>query len=185
MNQKLNKEFYISTGFAVFVFVLTFLFFREYVFQSYLTFSSFFSSIIGALISLILTWLLKNKSVFYKVVVIVIYLICIALFSYNSKNISSIKNNIAISANINSLKGNWIASENNLILRLNISDKEIKMNFHPNNKQLVFDYEVNEQVIDLFNDEDISNFQWKILKHTNDSLVVMEKNQILKFKKEK
>ena len=103
MNQKLNKEFYISTGFAVFVFVLTFLFFREYVFQSYLTFSSFFSSIIGALISLILTWLLKNKSVFYKVVVIVIYLICIALFSYNSKNISSIKNNIAISANINSL----------------------------------------------------------------------------------
>jgi hypothetical protein len=184
MKQKLNKEFYTNIGFAVFIFVLTFLFFKEYVFQFSSILDSLFSSLIGLLISLFLTWGLRNKKTFQKIIVLLTYVVFISVFAYTKKN-NSIKDNLITTTNINSLRGRWITRENGLILKLNIVGKIIKMNFYPNNKQLVFEYEIKDQVIDFYNDNDVSNFQWKILKLTNDSLVVLEKKQILKFKKEK
>ena len=184
MKQKLNKEFYTTIGFAVFIFVLTFFFFKEYVLQSSSLLGSLFSSIIGVLLSFCLTWFLKNKSLFQKVIVLLIYVVFIAVFAY-SKNNNLITDSPVDKTNINSVCGNWVTKENDLILKLNISDKAMKMNFYPNDKQLVFEYEIKGKVIDFFNDDDVSNFQWKILKLTSDSLVVLEKKQILKFKKEK
>jgi len=184
MKQKLNKEFYTTIGFAVSIFVLTFFFFKEYVLQSSSTLVSFFSSVISILLSFGLTWFFKNKGFFQKLIVLLIYVIFIAFFAYSKKN-NLITDTSVGKTNINSVCGNWVTKENGLILKLNISDKTMKMNFYPNNKQLLFEYEIKGKVIDFFNDEDVSNFQWKILKLTNDSLVILEKKQILKFKKEK
>ncbi|KAF2341860.1 hypothetical protein [Flavobacterium tistrianum] len=184
MKQKLKKEFCKTIGFAVFIFVLTFFFFKEYVLQSSSTLASLFSSIIGVLLTFGLTWFLKNKSLFQMLMVILIYIIFIVVFAYSQKN-NSITDSPVSKTNINSVCGNWVTKENDLILKLNISGKAMKMNFYPNNKQLFFEYEMNDNVIDFFNDDDVSNFQWKILKLTSDSLVVLEKKQILKFKKEK
>lgn len=184
MKQKLNKEFYTTIGFAVFIFVLTFFFFKEYVVQSSSTLGSLFSSIISILLSFSLTWILKNKGLLQKLIVLAIYVVFIAVFTCSKKN-NLIEDSSVSKTNINSVCGNWVTKENGLILKLNISDKAMKMNFYPNNKQLFFEYEIKDQVINFFNDEDVSNFQWKILKLTSDSLVVLEKKQILKFKKEK
>ncbi len=184
MKQKLNKEFYITIGFAVSVFILTFFFFKEYVFKSSSPLESLFSSIISTLLSFGLTWLLKNKSLFQKLIVVLIYVVFIAVFAYTKKN-NSITNNPVDKTNVDSVCGNWVTEENGLILKLNISGKAMTMNFYPNNKQLFFEYERKGQVIDFFNDKDVSNFQWEILKLTSDSLVVVEKKQILKFKKER
>lgn len=184
MNEKLNKEFYTTIGFAVFIFVLTFFFSKEYILQSSSSLGSFFSSIISILLSFGLTWLLKNKGLFQKLIVLLVYVIFIAVFAYTKKN-NSITNNPVAKTNIDSICGNWVTEENGLILKLNICGKAMTMNFYPNNKQLFFEYEAKGQVIDFFNDNDVSNFQWKILKLTSDSLVVLEKKQILKFKKER
>ncbi|CAD5343132.1 hypothetical protein FLA105535_03130 [Flavobacterium bizetiae] len=184
VKQKLNKEFYTTIGFAVSIFVLTFFFLKEYVVQSSSTLGSFFSSIIGVLLTFGLTWFLKNRKLFQKLIVLLVYVIFIAVFTCSKKN-NLIEDSSVSKTNINSVCGNWVTKENDLILKLNISDKVMKMNFYPNNKQLFFEYEIKDQVIDFFNDEDVSNFQWKILKLTSDSLVVLEKKQILKFKKEK
>ncbi|MBZ4037058.1 hypothetical protein K6T82_20000 [Flavobacterium sp. 17A] len=181
MKQKLNKEFYTTIGFVVFIFVLTFFFFKEYVLQSSSTIASLFSSIISILLSFSLTWFLKSKGFFQKLIVLLIYVVFITVFAYSKKNILITDGE----AYINSVCGNWVAKENGLVLNVNISRKEMKMNFYPNDKQLVFEYEVKGNVIDFFNDDDTSNFQWKILKLTSDSLVVLEKRQVLKFKKEK
>ncbi|WP_129023270.1 hypothetical protein [Flavobacterium sp. YO12] len=184
MKQKLNKEFYTTIGFAVCIFVLTFFFFKEYVLQSSSLLGSLFFSIIGVFLSFCLTWFLKNKSLVQKLIVLLIYVVFIAVFAY-SKNNNLITDSPVGKTNINSVCGNWVTKENDLILKLNISDKAMKMNFYPNDKQLFFEYEIKGKVIDFFNDDDVSNFQWKILKLTSDSLVVLEKKQILKFKKEK
>ncbi|WP_173971665.1 hypothetical protein, partial [Flavobacterium bizetiae] len=173
-----------TIGFAVSIFVLTFFFLKEYVVQSSSTLGSFFSSIIGVLLTFGLTWFLKNRKLFQKLIVLLVYVIFIAVFTCSKKN-NLIEDSSVSKTNINSVCGNWVTKENDLILKLNISDKVMKMNFYPNNKQLFFEYEIKDQVIDFFNDEDVSNFQWKILKLTSDSLVVLEKKQILKFKKEK
>lgn len=184
MKQKFNKEFYTTIGFAVFIFVLTFFFFKEYIIESSSTLESLFSSIISIFLSFSLTWFLKNKGLFQKLIFLVIYAVFIAVFAY-SKNNNLIKDSSVGKTNINSVCGSWVTKENGLTLKLNISGKAMKMNFYPNNKQLVFEYEIKDKVIDFFNDDDMSNFQWKILKLTSDSLVVLEKKQILKFKKEK
>lgn len=184
MKQKLNNEFYKTIGFTVSIFVLTFFFLKEYVLQSSSILGSLFSSIIGVLLTFGLTWFLKNRNLFQKIIVLLIYVIFIAVFTYSKKN-NSITDGPVSKTNINSVCGNWIAKENDLILKLDINGEVMRMNFYPNNKQLVFEYEIKGQVIDFFNDEDVSNFQWKILKLTSDSLVVLEKKQILKFKKEK
>ena len=82
------------------------------------------------------------------------------------------------------LKGKWITKEDSLLLKLNIADTTMEMNFSPNNKQLVFEYEIQGDTVEFFNDDEVDYFKWTILKLTNDSLVVMEKQQVLRFKKQ-
>jgi uncharacterized membrane protein (Fun14 family) len=183
MKQKLNKEFYINTGFAVFIFVLTLAFFKEYVFQSSSALSSVFSGLIGAVIGFGLGWFLKNKGIVIKIIILLIYVGVITVFAYNKKR-AAIDNNSVIINDVNFIQGNWVTKENDLTLKLDISDEGMKMNFYPNNKQLLFDYEIQGKIIDFFNDKGTDNFQWEILKLTNDSLVVLEKEQILRFTKE-
>lgn len=182
MNQQLNKNFYINTGFAVFIFVLTLAFFKEYIFQSSSILSSGFSGLIGAVMGFGVAWLLKNKGIILKVIVLLIYVGFIAIFAYSKKE-KGASNNSAIVNDLKSIQGNWITKENELTLKLDISDKEMKMNFYPQNRQLVFEYEIQGQTLDFFNDNDTENFQWQLLKLTSDSLVVIEKDQTLRFAK--
>ncbi|MBA3704322.1 MAG: hypothetical protein H0W84_00025 [Bacteroidetes bacterium] len=181
--KKNNKDFYINTGFAVFIFVLTIAFLKEYVFQSASMLTSGFAGLIGAVLGFGLVWLLKSKGVFIKIVVLIIYVAIIATVAYiNKKEVIS---NVHTVINVaNSLKGNWVTSDNDLVLKLNITDKSMEMNFTPNNKQLIFEYEIEGKKVDFFNDKEEDSFQWEILKLTNDSLVVLEKEQVLRFKKE-
>ena len=78
----------------------------------------------------------------------------------------------------------WITKDNDLALKLHITDKSMEMNFYPNNKQLIFEYKIKGKSVDFFNDKEENSFQWDILKLTNDSLVVLEKQQVLRIKKE-
>ena len=57
----------------------------------------------------------------------------------------------------------------------------MKMLFYPNNKEYDFDYDEQGQTIDFYNDMECDYFRWKILKLTNDSLIVLEKEQTIRF----
>lgn len=172
MKQKHKNEFYINIGFSVFIIVLTLAFFKEYVFQSSSTLVSALSGLIGGTFSFVLIWFIKNKSVIIKGLVLLVYFSFISLFT------NHMQTNII---NINSIKGYWITKEDNLTLTLDINETKMKMLFYPNKKELYFDYNAQGQTIDFFNDLECYNFSWKILKLTNDSLVVMEKEQMLRF----
>lgn len=181
--EKNSKDFYINIGFAVFIFVLTIAFLNEYVFQSASMLSSGFAGLLGAGLGFGFVWLLKNKGVIIKIVVLLIYVAIIATVAYTNKK--EVVSNVQTVINVaNSLKGNWVTSENNLVLKLNITDKSMEMNFSPNNKQLIFEYEIEGKKVDFFNDKEEDSFQWEILKLTSDSLVVLEKEQILRFTKD-
>jgi hypothetical protein len=174
MKQTHKNEFYINIGFSIFIIVLTLAFLKEYVFLSSSTLVSALSGLIGGTFGFVLIWFLKNKNVIIKGLTLLVYFSFIAVFAkYKQANV----------ININSIKGNWITKEDNLTLILDIHKTKMKMLFYPNKKELYFDYNAQGQTIDFFNDIECDNFRWKILKLTNDSLVVMEKEQILRFTK--
>jgi hypothetical protein len=174
MKQTYKNEFYINIGFSIFIIVLTLAFFKEFVFHSSSTLVSALSGLIGGTFGFVLIWFLKNKNVIIKGLTLLVYFSFIAVFArYKQANV----------ININSINGNWITKEDNLTLILDIHKTKMKMLFYPNKKELYFDYNAQGQTIDFFNDIECDNFRWKILKLTNDSLVVMEKEQILRFTK--
>ena len=179
---KENKQFYINVCFAIFITVLTAAVLKDAVFHSTSNFISGFASLIGAALGFGLAWLLRNKSIIIKIIVLAIYIAVIAIVAHIKKNNSSL-NNVSINV-AKTLKGKWITKEDSLLLKLNIADTTMEMNFSPNNKQLVFEYEIQGDTVEFFNDDEVDYFKWTILKLTNDSLVVMEKQQVLRFKKQ-
>jgi hypothetical protein len=172
MKEKNKIDFYINIGFSIFIFVLTLNFLKEYVFQSSSTLVTVLSGLIGGIFGFVLVWFLKNKRVVIKVFSLLVYIGFIAVFAnYKKANI----------ININSIKGNWINKKDSLNLTLEINETNMKMLFYPNNKEYDFDYDEQSQTIDFYNDMECDYFRWKILKLTNDSLIVLEKEQTIRF----
>jgi hypothetical protein len=172
MKEKNKIDFYINIGFSIFIFVLTLNFLKEYVFQSSSTLVTVLSGLIGGIFGFVLVWFLKNKRVVIKVFSLLVYIGFIAV-SANYKKANII--------NINSIKGNWINKKDSLNLTLEINETNMKMLFYPNNKEYDFDYDEQSQTIDFYNDMECDYFRWKILKLTNDSLIVLEKEQTIRF----
>ncbi len=172
MKEKNKIEFYINIGFSIFILVLTLNLLKEYVFQSSSTLVTILSGLIGGIFGFVLVWFLKNKRVVIKVFTLLVYIGFIAVFAnYKKANI----------ININSIKGNWINKKDSLNLTLEINETNMKMLFYPNNKEYDFDYDEQGQTIDFYNDMECDYFRWKILKLTNDSLIVLEKEQTIRF----
>lgn len=169
----IDKKKYIDIGFVVLMFVLTTAFIKEYIFRSPTLISSSFAGLIGIGFSLIIYFALKRFGIIPKVIVLLTLLGFIAIYSQAEKS------------KIYLIQGVWITEDQGKTLKVEIIDKHLKMLLLPVEESRVFDYEINGNNIEIFDDEESEYFVWEIQKLNKNKLTILEnKTTIINFKRE-
>lgn len=169
----MDKKKYKEIGFVVFMFVLATVFIKEYIFSSSTLIGSSFSGLIGIGFSLTVYFALKRFGIVPKILVLLTLLGFIAIYSQTEKNRISI------------IQGVWITENEGKTLKVEIMDKHLKMILLPEEESRVFDYEINEDNIEIYDDDESEHFVWKIQKINKNELIILEnKTTIINFKRE-
>ena len=175
---------YINVSFILFIFILTFAFSKEYFVTFYPALGGAVSALIAVVFTLIVFWVFRKQNLIIKLFVVLSYIFFIAIVVNYSEKHKTLPNSLEASYSLDSIQGGWVLRENDLILILNFGKKNMRMTFYPDNKQLAFEYEAQGKIINFYNDNEVENFQWQILKLSSDSMIVLEKDQVLKFKRD-
>lgn len=168
-----NKTKYINIGFFTLLFVITTAFLKEHFFYSSTLITNGLSGLIGMGISSVVSLAVRHFKIISKLVILIGFLGVVIIYSKTEKISSTL------------IQGLWITQENELVLKVEITDKEIKMLFLPDNKTLQFDYEMNGNMIEIYNDNESEYFVWEIKKLKRNYLTVVEdKEMIFNFRRE-
>jgi len=124
-------------------------------------------------ISSVVSLAVRHFKIISKLLILIGFLGVVIIYSKTEKISSTL------------IQGLWITQENELVLKVEITDKEIKMLFLPDNKTLQFDYEMNGNMIEIYNDNESEYFVWEIKKLKRNYLTVVEdKEMIFNFRRE-